>query len=348
MINQILNFSVRQRMLVVLATLVLVSFGVLAFQQIPIDAFPDVTNVQVQVLATSGGMSPPEVEKLVTRPIEIQMGGLPRLEEIRSVSKIGLSAITIVFEDGVNDYFARQLVAERLQSVRERLPAGADVELGPITTGLGEIFQYTLVSKDNKYDATELRTIQDYIVRPILRTVPGVTDVNSFGGLVKQYQVIIKPERLLSYKVPLQQVFEGLEKNNANASGNFIEHQSEQYVVRGIGLVRDVRDIENIVVTAQNHTPIYIRDLADVTIGAELRQGAVTANGEGEAVAGIVLMLKGASGRDVVNAVKEKLPAIQKALPKGVELVPFYDRTDLVRKAIDMPMEVRALRLGHS
>ena len=334
MINQILNFSVRQRMLVILATVVLIGFGVLALKQIPIDAFPDVTNVQVQVLATAGGMSPPEVEKLVTRPIEIQMGGLPRLEQIRSVSKIGLSAITIVFEDGVNDYFARQLVAERLQSVRDNLPSGATVQLGPITSGLGEVFQYTLLSKDKKYDATELRTVQDYIVRPLLRTVPGVTDVNSFGGLVKQYQVIIKPERLLSSKVTLQQVFEALEKNNANASGNFIEHQSEQYVVRGIGLVRDVRDIENIIVAAQNHTPIYIRDLADVTVGAELRQGAVTANGEGEAVAGIVLMLKGASGRDVVNAVKEKLPAIQKALPKGVELVPFYDRTDLVKKAI--------------
>jgi len=354
MINAILNFSVRQRMLVILAALILAGFGTLALKQIPIDAFPDVTNVQVQVLATAGGMSPPEVEKLVTRPIEIQMGGLPRLEEIRSVSKIGLCAITIVFEDGVDDYFARQLVTERLQSVRENLPAGVDVELGPITTGLGEIFQYTLVSQDkSKYDATELRTLQDYIVRPILRTVPGVTDVNSFGGLVKQYQVIIKPERLLSYRVTLSQIFEALEKNNANASGNFIDHQSEQYVVRGIGLVRDTRDIENIIVGTQGegtgeendsrkgatskrvtHTPIYIRDVADVKIGAELRQGAVTANGEGEAVAGIVLMLKGASGRDVVNSVKDKLPAIQKALPKGVALVPFYDRTDLVKKAI--------------
>jgi cobalt-zinc-cadmium resistance protein CzcA len=343
MINPILNFSVRQRMLVMLASVVLVGFGLLALRRIPIDAFPDVTNVQVQVLATAGGMSPPEVEKLVTRPIEIQMGGLPRLEQIRSVSKIGLCAITIVFEDGVNDYFARQLVSERLQSVRENLPAGVDVALGPITTGLGEIFQYTLVSSDPKFNATELRTLQDYVVRPILRTVPGVTDVNSFGGLVKQYQVIIKPDRLLSYKVTLHQIFEALEKNNANASGNFIEHQSEQYVVRGIGLVRDLRDIENIIVGStestgaskeRSHAPIYIRDVAEVRIGAELRQGAVTANGKGEAVAGIVLMLKGASGRDVVTAVKEKLPAIQKALPKGVELVPFYDRTELVAKAI--------------
>ncbi|MBI3415867.1 MAG: efflux RND transporter permease subunit, partial [Verrucomicrobia bacterium] len=334
MINPILNFSVRQRLLVILATVVLAGFGVLAVKQIPIDAFPDVTNVQVQVLATAGGMSPPEVEKLVTRPIEIELAGLPRLEQVRSVSKIGLSAITVVFEDGVNDYFARQLVFERLQGARDKLPAGVEAQLGPITTGLGEVFQYTLVSKDKKYDATELRTIQQYIVRPILRTVPGVTDVNSFGGLVKQYQVIVKPDRLTSYGITLQQVFEALEKNNANASGNFIEHKSEQYVVRGLGLVKDTKDIGNIIVATHEHSPVYVRDVADVQIGAELRQGAVTANGEGEVVAGIVLMLKGASGRDVVNAVKEKLPAIQKALPKGVELVPFYDRTDLVKKAI--------------
>ena len=335
MLNPILNFSVRQRMLVILATVALAGFGWLALKQIPIDAFPDVTNVQVQVLATAGGMSPPEVEKLVTRPIEIELAGLPRLTEVRSVSKIGLSAITVVFEDGVDDYFARQLVFERLQGARDKLPAGVEAELGPITTGLGEIFQYTLVSKDNRHDATELRGIQDYIVRPILRTVPGVTDVNSFGGLVKQYQVIVQPDRLTSYNITLPQVFEALEKNNANASGNFIEHKSEQYVVRGLGLVKNTNDIANIIVaTTAEHTPIYIRDVAEVKIGAELRQGAVTANGEGEAVAGIVLMLKGASGRDVVNAVKEKLPAIQKALPKGVELVPFYDRTDLVKKAI--------------
>jgi cobalt-zinc-cadmium resistance protein CzcA len=334
MINTILNFSVRQRLLVLLATLLLAGFGWLSLRQIPIDAFPDVTNVQVQVLATAGGMSPPDMEKLVTRPIEIELAGLPRLTEVRSVSKIGLSLITVVFEDGVNDYFARQLVFERLSGAREKLPAGVAVQLGPISTGLGEIYQYTLVSKDKKYDATELRTIQQYIVRPILRTVPGVTDVNSFGGLVKQYQVLIKPDRLTSYGITLQQVFESLEKNNANASGNFIEHGSEQYVVRGLGLVKDTKDIENIIVATHEHAPVYVRDVADVVIGAELRQGAVTANGEGEAVAGIVLMLKGASGRDVVNGVKEKLPAIRKALPKGVALVPYYDRTDLVKQAI--------------
>lgn len=344
MINSILNFAVRQRLLVLLGTLVLAGFGTLALKHIPIDAFPDVTNVQVQVLASAEGMSPPEMERLVTRPLEWGLAGLPRLTEVRSVSKIGLSLVTVVFEDGVDDYFARQLVSERLQSVRSGLPQGVEVQLGPITTGLGEIFQYRLVSVDQKHDLTELRTIQDYIVRPILRTVPGVTDVNSFGGLVKQYQVIVNPERLASFGITLNQVFEALEKNNANASGNFIEHGAEQYIVRGLGQVKGVKDIGNIIVAVHEHTPIYIQDLAEVTIGAELRQGAFTANGEGEGVAGIVLMLKGASGRDVVNAVKAQLPAIQKALPKGVELRPFYDRTDLVTKAIHTVTE--ALQLG--
>ncbi len=334
MIKLILEFSVRQRLLVFLGTLILGTTGFLAWQRIPIDAFPDVTTVQVQILAGAGGMSPLEVEKLITRPIEIGMGGLPRLSEVRSVSKIGLSMITVVFEDGVDDYFARQLVFERMQSVREGLPPGVDVELGPITTGLGEVFQYTLVSKDPKYDATELRTLQDYLVRPLLRTVPGVADVSSFGGRVKQYQVIVNPERLVSFGISLAQVFEALQKNNANANGNFIEHGSEQYIVQGLGLVKDLSDIGNIIVATHGHTPVFVRDLAEVKIGAELRQGVVTADGKGEVVCGIVQMLKGASGRDVVNAVKAQLPGLAKALPPGVELVPFYDRTYLVTTAI--------------
>lgn len=334
MINRILEFAVRQRMLVFLGSVLLSIFGWLAWNRIPIDAFPDVTTVQVQILASAGGLSPLEVEKLITRPIEIEMGGLPRMAEVRSVSKIGLSMITVVFEDGVDDYFARQLVFERMQSVRGNLPAGSEVELGPITTGLGEIFQYTLASADKRYDATELRTMQDYIVRPILRTVPGVADVNSFGGFVKQYQVIVKPDRLTSHRITLAQLFEALQKNNTNANGNFIEHKSEQYIVQGLGLVKNVADIENIIVVVQAGTPIFVRDLAEVKIGAELRQGVVTSNGQGEVVSGIVMMLKGASGRNVVNAVKEKLPAVKKALPPGVDLVPFYDRTDLVKTAI--------------
>ena len=334
MINRILEFAVRQRALVLLASAALAVFGYFAWERIPIDAFPDVSTVQVQILAGAGGMSPLEVEKLITRPIEIEMGGLPRMTEVRSVSKIGLSMITVVFEDGVDDYFARQLVFERMQGVRADLPAGTEVELGPISTGLGEIFQYTLVSKDKEYNATELRTMQDYSVRPILRTVPGVAEVNSFGGFVKQYQVIVNPDRLTSYGITLSQVFQALEKNNANANGNFIDHRSEQYIVQGIGLVKNTTDIENIIVANHDHTPIFIRDLAEVKIGSELRQGIVTSMGEGEVVSGIVMMLKGASGRDVVNAVKAKLPEVRKTLPKGVELVPFYDRTELVKTAI--------------
>ncbi len=334
MINRLLEFSVSQRLLVFLGTIALGIGAFVAWQRIPIDAFPDVTTVQVQILASAGGMSPLEVEKLITRPLEIEMGGLPRLTEVRSVSKIGLSMITVVFEDGVDDYFARQLVFERMQSARENLPAGVDVELGPITTGLGEVFQYTLVSRDPKIDPTELRTLQDYVVRPLLRTVPGVADVSSFGGRVKQFQVIVNPDRLTSFNVSLSQVFEALQKNNANANGNFIEHGSEQYIVQGLGLVKDTRDIENIIVATHEHTPIFVRDLAEVKIGAELRQGVVTADGKGEVVCGIVQMLKGASGRDVVNALKVKLPDLKKTLPKGVELVPFYDRTDLVKTAI--------------
>src|SRR4051812_46117585 len=278
MLNGILTFAVRQRLLIVLGAFGLTGIGLLAVKHIPIDAFPDVTNVQVQVLATAGGMSPPEMEKLVTRPIEVELAGLPRLTEVRSVSKIGLSAITVAFEDGVDDYFARQLVSEKLQGVRGSLPGGVEVELGPITTGLGEIFQYTLSSQDGKFDATELRTLQDYVVRPILRTVPGVTDVNSFGGLVKQYQVIVRPDRLLSHGIGLKEVFQALAENNGNASGNFIERKSEQYVVRGLGLVGSLADIGNIKVATRDHSAILVKDVADVQVGAELRQGAVTAN----------------------------------------------------------------------
>jgi cobalt-zinc-cadmium resistance protein CzcA len=344
MIDKILEFSVKQRLLVILATLVLIAFGVLAALRIPIDAFPDVTTVQVQILANAPGMSPPEVEKLVTFPIEVEMGGLPRVEGVRSVSKIGLSVVTVVFEDGVDDYFARQLVFERLQQAREKLPASVEVSLGPITTGLGEIFQYTLQSKNGKYSAMDLRTMHDYIVRPILRTVPGVTDVNTFGGLVKQYQVIVNPDHLTSHDLTLKQVFEAVEKNNANVSGGYVDHKSSQWMVRGLGLIKSKEDIANIVVASEHGTPIYVRDVAEVQIGAEPRQGAVSMNTRGEVVSGIVLMLKGASGREVVNAVKARLPMVQKALPAGVELVPYYDRTDLVRKCINTV--TRALEEG--
>ena len=330
--DRLVTFALRQRLLVVLACLALVGFGARALGDLPIDAFPDVTNVQVQILAEAAGMAPVEVEQLVTYPVEVSMGGLPGLIETRSLSKLGLSLTTVVFKDNVDIYFARQLVFERLQQAREKLPAGVDVELGPISTGLGEIYQYTLESP--RRDAMELRTLQDWVVRPILRGVPGVTDVNSFGGVVKQYQVLVRPEQLTSFRLTLREVLEALAENNANASGGYIEHSGEQYVVRGLGLVRSQEDLGRIVVAHRGGTPIFVRDIADVTIGPEPRQGFVTRDGKGEAVAGIVLMLKGASGRDVVAAVKEKLATVQKALPGDVRVVPFYDRTELVDRAM--------------
>ena len=330
--DRLVTFALRQRLLVVLACLALIGFGAHAVSKVPIDAFPDVTNVQVQILAEAPGMAPVEVEQLVTYPVEVSMGGLPGLTEVRSLSKLGLSVTTIVFKDNVNNYFARQLVFERLQQAREKLPPGVDVELGPISTGLGEIYQYTLESP--KRDAMDLRTLQDWVVRPILRGVSGVTDVNSFGGLVKQYQVLVRPEQLTSYRLTLRHVLEALTENNANASGGYIEHSGEQYVVRGLGLARSEEDLGRIVVSHRGTTPIFVRDIADVTVGAEPRQGFVTRDGKGEAVAGIVLMLKGASGRDVVASVKAKLGTVRKALPRDVRIVPFYDRTELVDRAM--------------
>ena len=330
--DRIVSFALGQRLLVILACVALVGFGIHAVTELPIDAFPDVTNVQVQILADAPGMAPVEVEQLVTYPVEVSMGGLPGLTEVRSLSKLGLSLTTVVFKDNVNIYFARQLVFERLQQAREKLPAGVDVELGPISTGLGEIYQYTLESA--KRDAMALRTLQDWVVRPILRSVPGVTDVNSFGGLVKQYQVLVQPEQLTSYRLTLRQVLEAIAENNTNASGGYIEHSGEQYVVRGLGLVKSPEDLGRIVVAHRGTTPIFVRDIADVAIGPEPRQGFVTRDGKGEAVAGIVLMLKGASGRDVVGLIKEKLATVKQALPGDVRVVPFYDRTELVDRAM--------------
>ena len=332
MIDKIITFALQQRFLILVFTALFIGIGVYSAKKLPIDAFPDVTNIQVQIITQAEGMAPTEVERLVSFPIEVTMTGLPKVTEVRSLSKIGLSVVTVVFEDDVDIYFARQLVFERLQQAKENLPPGIDAEMGPISTGLGEIYQYEV--DGDGYNPMELRTIQDWIIRPILRTVPGVTDVNSFGGLVKQYQVLINPQKLISHNLTLREVFEAVEKNNANAGGNFIEHNSEQYIVRGLGLVKTTEDLKNIIITSRDGTPIFVKDVANVMLGPEVRQGAVTKDGKGEVVTGIVLMLKGASGREVVTGVKEKVKEIQKALPPGVTIKSFYDRTDLVKRAI--------------
>jgi cobalt-zinc-cadmium resistance protein CzcA len=337
MINGIIRFAVAQRLLVLLMVAIMIVAGIYSLLRLPIDAVPDVTNVQVQVLTAAPSLAPLEIERQITFPVEVAMSGLPDIEEIRSVSKFGLSAVTVVFADHVDIYFARQLVLERLSQAREQIPELiGSPEMGPISTGLGEIYQYELRAKPGSaYDATALRTIQDWSVRRQLLGVPGVTEVNSFGGLEKQYQVRLDPARLQAFGLSLRDVFEAVSRNNANVGGAYIEHGEEQYLLRGIGLVETTEDIRSIVVkTGPEGIPIYVRDLGDVVTGATVRQGAVTADGQGEIVAGIVMMLKGENSRTVVERVKERVEQIRSTLPQGVELVPFYDRTELVDRTI--------------
>lgn len=333
MINRIIEFSLKQRLLVVAMVVLVAALGFYSLNNIPIDAFPDVTNIQVQILAEAPGLSPVEVEKLVTFPIEVAMNGLPRLTEVRSISKFGLAVVTVVFEDGVDIYFARQIVLERLQRVKESLPPTVpDPEMGPITTGMGEIYQYFLES--DSLDLMGLRTIQDWIIKPQLRTVPGVTEVNSFGGLVKQYHVLVDPIKLLSFNLTLQNIFEAVEKNSSVAGGNFLEHASEQYIIRGIGLAQTIGDLENIIVKNEGGTPIYIKNVAKVSVGPEVRQGAVVMQGRGEVAAAIVMMLKGENSRKVIQRAKAKVEEINKTLPPHVKIHPYYDQTELVNKTI--------------
>ena len=337
MINALIRFSVENRLVVLLLVAIMAAAGAYSLINLPIDAVPDVTNVQVQVLTSAPSLAPLEMERQVTFPVEVAMSGLPDVEEIRSVSKFGLSAVTIVFDESVDTYFARQLVLERLAQAREQIPESVgSPEMGPISTGLGEIYQYELrAAPGSGYDAKSLRTVQDWNVRRQLLGVPGATEINSFGGFEKQYQVRLDPARLQSFGLTLRDVYESISRNNANVGGAYIQKGSEQYLLRGIGLVENLEDIGNIVVkTGTEGAPVYVKDVGEIVEGATVRQGAVTADGEGEIVAGIVLMLKGENSRTVVEAVKERVETVKKSLPKGVELVPFYDRTELIDRAI--------------
>jgi heavy metal efflux system protein len=336
MINALIKFSVANRLIVLLLVAIMAAAGVYSLKNLPIDAVPDVTNVQVQILTAAPSLAPLEIERQITFPVEVAMSGLPNIEEIRSVSKFGLSAVTVVFHEGTDIYFARQLVLERLSQAREQIPESiGSPEMGPISTGLGEIYQYELKSPDGTYDATALRTVQDWNVRRQLLGVPGATEINSFGGYEKQYQIRLSPEKLQSYGLSLRDVYEAVARNNANVGGAYIEKGSEQYLLRGLGLIEKPEDIANIVVkTGKEGVPVYVRDVGEVVTGATVRQGAVTSDGKGEIVAGIVMMLKGENSRMVVNAVKERVEQVKKTLPAGVELVPFYDRTELIDRAI--------------
>lgn len=321
-----------RRGLVLIAALGLAIWGVAAFSRLPIDAFPDVTNTQVMVLTRAPGLAATDVEQRVSVPLELALRGLPRVLEVRSLSRPELSQVVVVFEDDAEPYWTRQVVFERLAAAREQLPDGSEPELGPLSTGLGEILQYTLAS--DELDSRELRTLQDWVIAPLLAPVPGVTEVNSFGGEVKQLQVLVEPDRLVAQGLTLAEVVTAVERNNANAGGGIVVRGWEQLYLRGVGLVRDARDLERTVVATREGSPLYLQDVATVTIGSSTRQGAVTRDGRGEVVAGMVIMLKDANSKEVVTAAKAALARIEGTLPAGVELDVFYDRTTLIEACI--------------
>ncbi len=334
MLNRILEFSLANRFLIIIIALVVVGIGIRSMLKLPIDAVPDVTPNQVQILTNSPGLGPVEVERFITFPVETAMSGLPGIEGIRSVSRFGLSAVTVTFKEDVDIYFARRLVMERLPQAREMIPEGFGTpEMGPISTGLGEIYQFEV--KGEGYSLMELRSILEWDIAFKLKSVPGIVEVNTYGGELKTYEVQLIADKLVSYDLSIDEVFQALGTNNSNSGGAYIERNQEQYLIRGEGLVRGLEDIGNIVVVTRDEgTPIFIRDVAEVTFAPMVRQGAVTRDGEGEAVTGVVMMLIGENSRTVVNRVKEKIEDIKVSLPPGVTIDAYYDRTELVRKTI--------------
>ncbi|QDT20125.1 efflux RND transporter permease subunit [Gimesia chilikensis] len=336
MVNHIIEWSLNNRFIVMLLALVILGLGVFSASTIPLDAVPDLTNVQVQILTNSPALGPVEVEQFITFPVENAMSGVPNVEEIRSISRFGLSAVTVAFKDGTDIYWARNLLNERLLQARENIPPGMGTpELGPIATGMSEIYQFEVRSEvEDQYSLSELRTILDWQIAFQLRSVPGVIEVNTFGGELKTYEVQIDPAKLQNYEISLSDVFQALEENNGNAGGGYITHGAEQRLIRGEGLVGSLDDIRTIVLDSREGTPIRVRDVAEVRFAPMLRQGAVTRDGDREAVIGMVMMIMGGNSRQVVADVKEKIAEIQKTLPKGVVIETFYDRTELVEKTI--------------
>jgi cobalt-zinc-cadmium resistance protein CzcA len=342
MLERIVEYTLKQKGMVLFLSLLILMLGLYSYWTLPIDAFPDVTNIQVEVVSHADGLSAIEIERNVTYPIEMAMRGLPDIEQMRSVTKFGLSIVTIVFKDDVDIYFARQLVFERLAEARESVPKGVEVAMGPIGTAMGEIYQYTLegAMPDDPQQRiaylTDLRTIQEWVVTPQLKSVAGVNEINSFGGYFKQYQVIVSPEKLLKYGVTVDEVYSAIGNNNENVGGNLIERGADQFIVRGVGLIRGVDDIETIVLRSAGGTPTYIRDVALVKVGEAVRMGAAMRNGKDECVGGIVMMLRGENGKEVVRRVAEKVREINEnnVLPEGIRIVPYYDRSDIVQASV--------------
>lgn len=331
MLAKLVDFSLKQRFVALSLVVLMAVGGFNALNNIPINSLPDVTPEQVLVITKSGRYSPYDVERLVSYPIETAMNGLPDVREVRSISQFGLSAVTVEFEEGADIYFARQLVSQRMQSIVDELPEGVSApQLGPISTAMGEIVQY--VVKGEGQTLTELRTIQDWVIAPQLKTVKGVTEINSFGGFVKQYDVEIQPSMLRSYNIGLQDVMDAVTVNNSVSGGNFLEHNREQYIIRGFGQISSARDIEEIIVTYLDGRPVFVRDVGTVRIGRQLRQGAVTQDGTGEVVTGIVMMLRGGNGREVIRDIDRRIEEVNRSLPEGVRIEKFYDQAELVER----------------
>jgi cobalt-zinc-cadmium resistance protein CzcA len=333
MIRALIEFSLHQKLVVLAGVLFLIGGGLYALTTIPIDAFPDLTNNQINVVTDARGLAAAEVEQLVTYPIESAMMGIRNTEEIRSISKFGLSIITIVFPDSVDTYFARQLVNERLQEAKTRIPAGLEPTMGPVATAFGEIYQYVIEGPGQS--AMDLKTLHDWTVKPQLRTVSGVNDVNSWGGFIKQYHVLVDPERLLAYNLTLRDVYDALGASNTNFGGSYIEHGPEAYTVRGLGRFEGENaeaQIAEVVIKSHQGAPVLVRDVAAVEVGPAVRQGAVTKDGKGEVVSGMVIMTKGENSKAVIERVENRVKAIEKTLPAGVKLTPFYQHNDLVNR----------------
>lgn len=350
MLDSLVKTCLKQRIILIVVALIALAFGLDATRRLSVDAFPDVTSIQVQVATEVPGRSPDEVERLVTVPVEIGMTGLPGMTELRSQNEPGLSIVTLVFTDETPVYFARQLVAERLPDIRSRLPVGVTPILGPVSTALSEVYQYTLEKPTDgqrpltKDELIERRTIQDWVVRPLLRSISGVAEINSTGGYVKQYQVLVDPVKLRYYKVTIHDVFEALSRNNANSSGGILPKGPEVFLVRGLGLLRNLNDMRSIVLKEVNATPVFLRDVAEVKIGEEVRSGAMLKGGYTEAVGGILMMTASGNAKEIVSRIKTRAAEINSTnmLPNGLQIVPYYDRSELVDAAVSTVVRVLA------
>ncbi|MFA6570535.1 MAG: CusA/CzcA family heavy metal efflux RND transporter [Bacteroidota bacterium] len=342
MLEKLIAFTLKQKGMIIFISLLIIGFGIYSYLSLPIDAFPDVTNIQVEIVSHANGLSALEIERTVTYPIEMSMRGLPNVKQMRSVTKFGISIVTVIFEDNVDIYFARQLVFERLAEAKENVAKGAEVTLGPIATAMGEIYQFTLNGKipENPSEKikylTNLRTLQEWVVSPLLKSIQGVNEINSFGGYFKQFQVITSPEKLLKYNLTIDDIYKAIGNNNQNVGGNIIDRYSEQYIVRGIGLIKNTTDIENIVLKSYEGIPISLKDVAEIKEGEAIRQGASLINGIEECVGGIVMMLRGENSREIVRRVEQKVKEINESniLPNGIKLEPYYDRSEIVNASV--------------